>query len=34
MARVNSVLKGGKARSVDKAQWKQIQKHRKKKRKK
>jgi len=34
MARVNSVLSGGKARSVDKAQWKQIQKHRKKKRKK
>ena len=34
MARVNSVLKGGKARSVDSAQWKQIQKHRKKKRKK
>jgi len=34
MGRVNSVLRGGKARSVDKAQWKQIQKHRKKKRKK
>ena len=34
MARVNSVLSGGKARSVDAAQWKQIQKHRKKKRKK
>ena len=34
MARVNSVLKGGKARKVDAAQWKQIQKHRKKKRKK
>lgn len=33
MARVNSVLSGGKARSVDAAQWKQIQKHRKKKRK-
>ena len=31
MARVNSVLKGGKARSVDSAQWKQIQKHRKRK---
>lgn len=31
MGRVNSVLRGGKARSVDKAQWKQIQKHRKKK---
>ena len=34
MGRVNSVLSGGKARSVDKAQWKQIQNHRKKKRKK
>ncbi len=34
MARVNSVLKGGKARSVDSAQWKQIQKFRKRKRKK
>jgi len=34
MGRVNSVLRGGKARSVDAAQWKQIQKHRKKKRKK
>jgi hypothetical protein len=32
MARVNSVLTGGKARTVDSAQWKQIQKHRKKKR--
>ena len=32
MARVNSVLTGGKPRSVDAAQWKQIQKHRKKKR--
>lgn len=32
MARVNSVLTGGKARSVDAAQWKQIQKHRKNKR--
>jgi len=32
MARVNSVLTGGKARSVDAAQWKQIQKHRKVKR--
>lgn len=30
MARVNSVLVGGKARKVDDAQWKQIQKHRKK----
>lgn len=34
MARVNSVLKGGKARSVDKAQWKQIQKFRKRKKRK
>ncbi len=31
MARVNSVLTGGKARTVDAAQWKQIQKHRKSK---
>jgi len=31
MARVNSVLTGGKARKVDAAQWKQISKHRKKK---
>lgn len=30
MARVNSVLAGGPARKVDAAQWKQIQKHRKK----
>lgn len=34
MARVNSVLAGGPARKVDAAQWKQIQKHRGKKRKK
>lgn len=34
MARVNSFLKGGKARKVDDAQWKQVQKHRKKKKKK
>lgn len=34
MARVNSVLAGGPARKVDAAQWKQIQKHRAKKRKK
>lgn len=34
MARVNSFLKGGKARKVDDTQWKQVQKHRKKKRKK
>lgn len=33
MARVNSVLTGGPARKVDDAQWKQIQKHRGKKRK-
>ena len=32
MARVNSVLAGGPARKVDAAQWKQIQKHRKKSR--
>lgn len=30
MARVNSFLKGGKARKVDAAQWKSVQKHRKK----
>jgi mannose-6-phosphate isomerase-like protein (cupin superfamily) len=29
MARVNSFLRGGKARKVDAAQWKQVQKHRK-----
>lgn len=34
MARVNSVLAGGPARKVDAAQWKQIQKHRGKKKKK
>lgn len=34
MARVNSVLAGGPARRVDDAQWQQIKKHRKKKRKK
>lgn len=33
MARVNSFLKGGKARNVDKSQWAQVQKHRKKKKK-
>lgn len=32
MARVNSFLKGGKARQVDAAQWKQVQKFRSKKR--
>ena len=31
MARVNSFLRGGKARQVDAAQWKQVQKFRKKK---
>lgn len=30
MGRVNSFLKGGKARQVDAAQWKSVQKHRKK----
>lgn len=30
MGRVNSFIRGGKTRSVDKAQWKQVQKHRKK----
>ena len=34
MARVNSFIRGGKTRSVDKAEWKKVQKHRKKKRKK
>lgn len=34
MARVNSFLKGGKARKVDDAQWKQVQKFRKRKKKK
>jgi hypothetical protein len=29
MARVNSFLRGGKARKVDAAQWRQVQKHRK-----
>ena len=29
MARVNSFLKGGKARSVDAAQWERVKKHRK-----
>jgi hypothetical protein len=33
MARVNSFLKGGKARKVDSAQWKQVQKFRKRKKK-
>ena len=33
MARVNSVLAGGPARKVDAAQWKQIKKHRGKKKK-
>ena len=30
MARVNSFIRGGKTRSVDKAEWKKVQKHRKK----
>jgi len=30
MARVNSFLKGGKARQVDSAQWERVKKHRKK----
>ena len=30
MARVNSFISGGKTRSVDKAEWKRVQKHRKK----
>ena len=34
LARVNSVLTGGKARKVDHVQWKQIQDHRKKNKKK
>ena len=34
MARVNSFLKGGKARQVDATQWDKVKKHRKKKRKK
>ena len=31
MARVNSFISGGKTRSVDKAEWKKVQNHRKKK---
>lgn len=30
MARVNSFIRGGKTRSVDKAEWAKVQKHRKK----
>ena len=30
MGRVNSFIRGGKTRSVDKAEWKRVQKHRKK----
>ncbi len=30
MGRVNSFIRGGKARSVDKSEWKKVQKHRKK----
>lgn len=33
MGRVNSFIRGGKTRSVDKAEWKKVQKHRKKKKK-
>lgn len=31
MGRVNSFIRGGKTRSIDKAEWKKVQKHRKKK---
>jgi hypothetical protein len=31
MGRVNSFIKGGKARKVDKAEWEKVKKHRKKK---
>jgi len=34
MARVNSFLKGGPARRVDKAQWEKVKKHRKKRKSK
>jgi hypothetical protein len=30
MARVNSFIRGGKVRSIDKAEWKKVQKHRNK----
>lgn len=33
MARVNSFIRGGKTRSVDKSEWKKVQKHRKDKKK-
>ena len=33
MGRVNSFIEGGKTRSIDKSQWKMVQKHRAKKRK-
>lgn len=33
MGRVNSFISGGKARKVDKAEWKKVQKHRKKNKK-
>lgn len=34
MGRVNSFIRGGPARKVDKAEWKKVQNHRKKSRKK
>lgn len=34
MARVNSFIRGGKTRKVDKEEWKKVQKHRKKKKNK
>jgi hypothetical protein len=34
MARINSFIKGGKARQVDSAEWEKVKKHRKKKKKK
>jgi len=33
MARVNSFIRGGKTRKVDKSEWEKVQKHRKKKKK-
>ena len=33
MGRVNSFISGGKARKTDKAEWKKVQKHRKKSKK-
>jgi hypothetical protein len=34
MGRVNSFIRGGKTRSVDKAEWEKVKKHRAKKKKK